>query len=795
MKRMAQAGLLARLIHTRPLMVAAVCYMLGCVLCYALNLPPLAYLAALCALLFSSLVCAFKLCRLPVLLLILCMLPFGALRFYSSWSNTEPLADQTGAQISGRICEVPTYNEETERTVCVVEDITLNGEAINGRLRIYLRCGTDEDADLLLQPQIGDRIECEAHIWRADESTNPGQFNFSNYLRLNGLRGYATAKVGSMTLNRGKLSLTDRRKLFRETVGERVDKLFPNNAAIARSFLIGDRSRLSEEERDNYSKSGAAHLLAISGMHISVLAAAISLVLGRFLGRRSSFWLTLALLCAYGLLIGYSASLTRAILMFIVFQAGPLLGRYSDSPTRLCAAMFIYLLVRPEAVLDTGFVLSYGASAGIILLDSPLSALLHVPKVKPTEHGPKALLTRRLPRWLLSSIAATAAAQLAILPAIIHSFGAQPAASFAVNLVAVPVAMLAYIIALCGLVSGIPFVALIADHMFALLSSCVAFFAKLPLSSIRGARFPLWLTLICVAICLFSSDLSKIKPAVRRCLPLAIILAIPTANFCSRQTTYGFSVVYLDADQADCAVIRSGGEVYLVDTGDDYSPVGDYLSAMNYHPKAIFLSHLHADHTGGLTDILELCPPEIIYLPADTDAFEIAESVSETLREATDMGVEIVTLDAGSTIELAGGTFAKVLAPTAGIPANSANENSMILRISNDDHSLLFCGDSPAKLVEKVAEECTVLKIAHHGAKDALTANLLDAVNPQVAIISVGYNTYGHPREECIEQLEARGIDVYRTDHSGAITVSFKDDKIYVDQYCAVEDKNGRSQS
>ncbi len=790
---MAQTGLLARLIRTRPLVAAAVSYMLGCILCYALNLPACLSLTVLGATLFLALVCAFRLRRCLPFLLILCMLPLGALRFNVSWHKTEPLPDQTGAQLSGRICDIPLYNEEKERTVCVIEGVTLNGEAASGRLRVYLRCGTDDDAQLLLQPQIGDHIECTAHIWRADESTNPGQFNFSNYLRLNGLRGYATAKVGDMMLTEGRLTLSDRRKLFRESIGERVDKLFPSNSAIARSFLIGDRSRLSEEERENYSKSGAAHLLAISGMHISVLAGVLSLLLGRFLGRKSSFGITLALLCVYGLLTGYSASLTRAILMYIVFQAAPLLGRYSDSPTRLCTAMLLYLLVRPEAILDTGFVLSYGASAGIILLTSPMSALLHVPKIKPTEHGMKALLTRRLPRWLLSSVAATAAAQLAILPAIIHSFGAQPAASFAVNLIAVPLAMVAFIIAFLGLLSGIPFVALIADHMFSLLNSCVAFFADLPLASIRVARFPLWLTLICIVICLLSSDLSKLKPALRRFLPLTVILAIPVANFCAHLTTYGFSVVYLDADQADCAVIRSGGEVYLVDTGDDYSPIGDYLSAMNYRPKAIFLSHLHADHTGGLQDILDLCTPETIYIPADTDTFEIAESVSVALNAAEEMGVEIVVLDAGSQIELAGETFADVLAPTAGFPAGSANENSMVLRISNKEHSLLFCGDAPAKQVKKVAENCTVLKIAHHGAKDALTSELLDMIDPEVAIISVGYNTYGHPRKECLELLDERGIDVYRTDHSGAITVRFKDDEICVEQYCPSEDENDRS--
>ena len=348
----------------------------------------------------------------------------------------------------------------------------------------------------------------------------------------------------------------------------------------------------------------------------------------------------------------------------------------------------------------------------------------------------------------------------------------------------------AYIVALGGLVTGIPIIALCADHMFGLLNRCVAFFARLPLSSVRVARFPIWLTLLCIAACLFASNLSKLKLGIRRVLPLAVIIAMPLANLCAHLTTLDFSAVFLDAGQADCAVIRSGGEVYLVDTGDSYSPLADYLSAMNYRPKAVFLSHLHADHTGGLEDVLQLCPPETIYLPADTQAFETGAEIPATLDAARNLGVEIVTLDAGAEIELAGETFADILAPAAGFPASSANENSMVLRVRHADSSLLFCGDAPAKIAARAAADSTVLKVSHHGAKDSLNAKLLDAVNPEAAIISVGYNTYGHPRKECLEMLNARGIDVYRTDRCGAITCSFRNGELKVTTYCASEDKN-----
>ena len=771
-------------------MLAALLYLVGCILGYALNFPATSYAVVLALCLAAAFSLRRRKKRAAAALLATAMLPMGMLFFDLSWNRTQPLDDQPGATLSGRICEIPQWNSQTERTICVLEDLKINDSPQKGKLRLYLR----GDIDQLQQVELGQRIDSIAHIWRADNATNPGQFNFSNYLRINGLRGYATAKIEDVRFSTPEIRLADRPVLFKASLGIRIERLFPKNTAVAKAFLIGEKSGLSDEERNAYSKSGAAHLLAISGMHISILAGAIFWLFSRFIPRKYAFALSLILLFVYGYLIGFSSSLLRAILMFALFGFAPLAGRYSDAPTRLAAALIISLLIRPYAILESSFILSYGATAGIIFLYNPILRMIKADKYTeentnvglfPVSH--KAYIAK-----IISALVITAAAQLAILPAVVHFFGAQPLWSFAVNLFAAPLAMFAYILSIIATFLNFTPLAAIPDFLFGLLTRLVSLFGNLPLATIRIARFPLWLTLLCVLFLFLSTDLCKLNRRVRKFLPLFVLLAIPLANICSYISTLGCSVVFLDTGQADCALIRTEGKVYLVDTGDSYTPAADYLSAMNYHVDAIFLSHSHTDHAGGLAEILEICTPENIYISENWSCYEVDEAVSLALETAVSQGSTIQTLTAGDEIRLSDKTLLRVLAPTAGFSGNSANEDSLMLHVSYGECSALFGGDTPSSVGLPNIGDIDLLKVSHHGAADALNARLLHELSPSVAVIPVGYNNYGHPAPQTLELLEAAGTQIYRTDQNGAITCRLKEDgSLVVQTNHASEGENG----
>lgn len=783
-----RCDLFTRMIRTRPLMTAAINFLIGCICAYTFGFSGWIYCACIASLLFFA--CLLRRSRFAAALLILLFLPLGALRFDCAWNALAPLEDQKGAVLSGRICEMPVWNPDTERTSCILDEISIDGARYSGKLRLILR----GDTALLQDVQLGQEIRCNAHIWEAETATNPGEFNYSNYLRTKGMRGYATAEIDSAERTEPILHLSDLPTRMRAKLSRHIDALFPRNAAIAKAFLLGDRSELSEDERESYSISGAAHLLAISGMHVSVLAGALNMLLSRFCSRKSAFGITLFALLAYGALIGFSASILRAILMYAVFNAAPIAGRYSDAPTRLASAMLVYLLLRPLAILESGFILSYGASAGILFLYTPLTRLFHVKDYLRSRVGTglKSMLTRQFPRWIVRSLLVTLAAQIAILPAVVYCFGSQPLWSFLVNLLAIPLAMFAYILAMIAAITSLAPIALAADALFGMLTACVRFFSALPFHSIGIARFPAWLTLCCIIACFCASDLSRLPEKLRRFLPFTVVLAIFISNGCAYVSSRGLSVVFLDVGEADCAVIRCEHSIYLMDTGDAYSPAADYLSAMNYAPEAVFLSHPHADHAGGLDAVLDVAMPKRIYISENWDSYEIDAEITAALNRARSNGVEIISLSAGDSIRLSDKTLLEVLSPTAGFPASAANDDSLVLRLSYGECSVAFTGDAPAKITSDCIGDADLLKVAHHGSNDALSADLLRELSPSVAVISVGYNNYGHPTMDALELLNASGAQVYRTDECGAIICRlYANGEIDVRPYQNAEAGNG----
>lgn len=507
-------------------------------------------------------------------------------------------------------------------------------------------------------------------------------------------------------------------------------------------------------------------------MHVTLIAVMLQWSLMHFIRRSRAFGIVLAFLGLYGWLIGFSASFTRAILMFAYGGFARVFGRRGDPITGFATSMLIWLMIHPLDILSASFVLSYSATAGILLLAPPLKALLHLEAL--SQRNDRGIIRRALV-WITNLLLMTAATQLAMLPAIVHFFGAQPMLSFLVNLLAVPIAMIAYVLAIPGALLHLAPVCTVSDQLFGLLTRIVKWIGTIPFASVRIARFPLWLIPICAAACLLASDLCALPKKVRRFLPMTVVLAVFVSNLLAYATTFGTSVVFLDAGEADCAVIRCAGKVYLIDTGNDYSPAADYLSAMNYVPEAVFLTHPHADHIDGLNEVLDLCTPKRIYISANWDAFELTDTASAVLTKAEDAGCEIVRVSAGDSVPVDKKTFLSVLAPEAGFPADSANEDCIILNLQHGESSVLFLADTSANALRFPIPDADVVKIGHHGAEGTVDRNLLESASPSACVISVGENNYGHPDADTLKMIDAVGAAVFRTDLCGAITCTLSD--------------------
>lgn len=776
-----ESDLFTRLLRTRPLFTAALFFMLGCILSHSLAFSLIAWIAASAVLLFLVLLFRSNR-RILCALLVILMLPMGAIRFDLAWNAVSPVSETAGVQITGRITDDPVYNAETERCICVLDNITIDGEKFDGKLRLYLR----GDELLLQDVHLAQAIACKASLWQGDTPGNYAEFSFADYLRINKLRGYATAKIEDVQFSVPEYNYADANNLICSRISARIDRLFPQSAAIVKAFVLGDRSEMDDADRKSFSETGAAHLLAISGMHISVLAMFISYLFGRFLSRRNAFLLTLCILLFYGWLIGFSASLLRAVLMFSIYQIAALTGRFSDSPTRLAAAALFHLMISPIDILTAGFILSYCASAGIVLLSRPLSRLFRAEELLygSIDISPTAMIMRKCARWFMRSIITSLAAMLATFPAVIHFFGAQPVWTLLVNLIAVPLAMLSYIVSIIALLIGFAPVCTAADFLFGLLTGFIRICSALPLSSLRIARFPALLHAFCALIFLLASDLSALPEILRRFLPVCALLAMLFSNGIALINLHTDGFVFMDAGQADCTLLKTDGNVYLFDVGDSYTPAADYLGAMNFGVDALFISHPHADHAGGLASILDICVPDRIYISANYDYIDLDEGIAETIALAESMGSKIITVQTGDVIQLSSKSFAKVLAPDAGIYDHSANEDSLILHVICGEISALFTGDMPAEVMPDDLPDIDILKVAHHGSRNGVDPRTLTGISPSAAVISVGEgNNYGHPAAETVDLLEAAGAMVLRTDLCGAISIGFDRENLEISTY------------
>lgn len=773
----------------RPLSVVAVCFLLGILLqdTYALPFALLFGLSVFCFMGYIAL--RKKKCAFALLLCLFFL--FGSIRFQAAQWLSPDVPEQFSVNFEGKVVSDPIYNSETERIICVFQLETLSDEPIDHRVRLYLR------SDVLPLEGIayGQKLACYGHIWPQDHATNPYQFDVQNWLLSDEMTGMASAKLEDVEI----LSCTRDFQSWmierRRAISDIIDRIFPQNAALAHALILGDRSGLNTELREQFSKTGITHLICISGMHVSVLAGAILWLLRKFMHRNHATIVTVGMIVLYGMLIGFPASLVRATVMFGVLSFAPLFGRYSDSPTRLSVALLGMLAFNPFYIYDGGFVLSFSATAGILFLEPPISALLRVEKLKHTKPHPNKWvnLLRSAVYYFPKLLCATLVAQLATLPIVISYFGGQSLLSLPVNLLAIPLTMFTYPLLL--VMTGLSFFslhlgclcAIPCEKMLSLLTELAAFCGKLSLGQFHSPVYPTWLFFLHWLILLGASDLCKIPLRIRQFLPTLLPLFTGVSILCSMISTLGCRIIFLDAGQADAAVVKAERNVYIFDAGEEYSPITDYVTATCTSVDAVFLSHPHYDHVVGLTELLPIMQPDVIYVPEGWFDVEFSKTVSECVELAQSLEIPFVELSAGDIVALSEHVTVEVYSPNGSV--SDANDLSLVLDFRYRDTGVLFTGDITVVGEPDIFPDVRVLKVPHHGSPKSTSDLMLSATSPEVSIVSVGENHYGHPSDEVLQKIADSGSEIYRTDQCGAITLRIRSNgKIQIDTYLSMEE-------
>lgn len=783
----------ARQMRARPLATFSVAYLLGLIAAFKWRPALAACVGAALAVLAGYAAIRIHGRRMAALLMLFALLA-GMARMVWHLQSIPQVHTQYSVQLVGRIVSEPYTNPNTGRVISRFRLESIDGDPSELVVRLYLR----GDAEALKAIEYGQQLSTVAHIWESDPVTNPYEFDFRLYLQRNGMPAYATAKIEDVQILSATQDLNSAFIHLRKVISTRIDALFPQNAGLVRALILGDRTQMSEEMREALNETGTAHLVAISGLHVTTLAMMLSVLFRRILPRKAADALTLALLIFYGGLIGFGASFVRALIMFAIFSFAPIAGYPSDGITRLCAAMLGMLIVNPMDILDGGFVLSFSASAGIILLNQPLSALFGVKRLlnfRPPAN-PIARLARRAAAYFPGLLCTTIAAQLATLPAVIAYFGVQSVVSVPINLICVPLCMLGFPIALAALMISVfsmpaaVIIAACAEGLFTLMVDMARWGATLPVTGVRIGRYPAPLIFAHGAVMLAASNLSRMAECRRRFIPLLLVLLAGVSTAMTYVTSLGFSIVFLDAGQADCAIVRTQGHTYMIDVGDTYTPAGDYLSATCLRLDGIFLSHPHQDHAGGLEDVLEAIRPEVIYVPEGWFDYEdISQAVLDGMAMAEEMDIPIVELRAGDSMALSRDTCLTVHSPAAGQRPREVNDLSLLVSVTYGNQTALFTGDLSADGEPQAVPDADILKVAHHGSAKGTSADFLEMTTPETAVICVGENNFGHPSPDTLEKLDAAGARILRTDRCGAILMKLRpDDTWRIETYLPMEE-------
>ena len=243
-------------------------------------------------------------------------------------------------------------------------------------------------------------------------------------------------------------------------------------------------------------------------------------------------------------------------------------------------------------------------------------------------------------------------------------------------------------------------------------------------------------------------------------------------------------VSFIDVGQGDATLVQSGGQNYLIDAGKPEAgpEVVDFLRSRGVEElSGLVATHPDADHVGGLPDVLDAFPVSTVYVSGDTKG---TSSFNTFLRAVREEGADVAQARAGMTFDW-GGTNVRVLSPPAGNLYEDANENSVSTLLTRGSARVLLAGDAENKAEEYMSTHgdtgpLTVLKVNHHGSNTSTTPLFLSRFRPEVAVIPVGENSYGHPTPQTLRRLKTVGARVFRTDEDGDVIVTIQNGEVEV---------------
>lgn len=645
-------------------------------------------------------------------------------------------------------------------------------------------------------PNPGDSLCYEARWYPVTPPTVPGAFDTQGWLNSQGLAAYGKmihweSRQGPWIPERSFLQ-------FRMWIKSRFDDyLTPSETGLLLGLLAGDRSGIPEALRSDFQRSGLVHVLAISGFHVVLLAGMLMVFLkATRLPHKFARILAVILLFVYIPVTGGSPAVRRAVLMFSIPQLGALLQRPANAFNSLGFALLCILLPNPSDLWNPGFQLSAAATAGILVGNrfNPFSCI------------PESI--RRWKIWKLSkgTILAptyvTLCATFATAPFLIHHFKTLSPFAWLGNIVVVPAISWAMQAGLFALISPLDF---LRQHFCYAASFFLRLASLLTRQLSDSAQASVTVGPFHPAVLLLLGALFLVIPAYRKNalahgFSILCVLVFSTL-FCiheyNRILNPSWEMTVIDVGQGDGILLSTpGGKHILIDVGDNsYSDAGkDIIVPFLHHIgiqklDVLVITHAHKDHFGGATSLLRMFPVKEIW--TNSCALHASgKEWQEFLDEASERDIPIREVFRGLTWKE---NFFKMSAlhpaPLSEPERDCAdlNDGSITLKASGLGHSALLTGDLTIRGEKEILHthafvKSDILKVGHHGSKSSSGRNFIEAVAPDIALISSGRrNKFRHPHKQVIKRLDSLDIPYLNTASAGSIRVTFSPDTVIVE--------------
>ena len=628
--------------------------------------------------------------------------------------------------------------------------------------------------DDMKEPPYGDIVTFAAAPYYYEPPHNFGEFNYAGYMHSKGFVGIFS-KPEKMVFSDGGFYPPKILYTLTSYLNNMIHKyIHGESAEFVSGVLLGDRSGFSEKMTENIRLAGVSHITAVSGMHTAILAALIIGFANCFTKRRKTKALiTSCVLLIYMFMTGLSPSVVRASLMALCSMAGVLFGRKGNSFDVLIIIAAVMLSLNPELVFSPSFMLSFLATAGLMIF-MPLLA------------GEK---QNQLSKLFFMTLIANAFT----LPYVLWNFGSFSVIGILVNMIVVPLLPCVFVggmlTAFLGFLPPVGAAAgMLTETIVKVINGVVSLAASVPGAQInfsyKNFFFVIFWFLLLLLIYLSLKNMGELSEKLVKVTALLCVGTFLAGCLFNYIQADNFSVTYLYVGHGDCALLNlPGGKKMLIDTGNfsgETSRSVDYLKSFGIKKlDSVFISHSDSDHCGALENVLRECDVGTIYITAYSDLNSMSDNI-QSLAKHYDCPVK--TLKTGNSMKY-NGAEVRIIYPESDFKNLSDNDSSMVMAVSFRGKKFVFTGDISSEVEDTIAErigKCDVLKVSHHGSDTSTSKYFLETLKPGYAVVSAS-KPYSYKRDTIKDKLKESDIKAYFTYAHGAVKFTvFKNGKLKI---------------